>query len=186
MSKKHLLKLLFRQNIKISAQINIPSQNHIWGRWNIIFLIFTIMIEESYLSPPFLLTFQVTSMLSYIHFFKINSSYILQHKLYYVRCPHVAKNQTGSEKKNDKRLRTHLAKLDKNLKLYVNYCIFRLSLSIVGRGYKANGYGNWFNFVQAGKQMKWLPSDGLWTSSTTSPWKQKGNCHQSIKFFWSF
>lgn len=58
------------------------------------------------------------------------------------------------KKKNDKRLRTHLAKLDKNLKLYVNYCIFRLSLSIVGRGYKANRYGNWFNFVQAGNQMK--------------------------------
>lgn len=98
LSKKHLLKLLFRQNIKISAQINIPSQNHIWGRWNIIFLIFTIMIEESYLSPPLLLTFQVTSMPSHIHFL-INLSYILQHKLYYVRDPHMAKNQTESEKK---------------------------------------------------------------------------------------
>lgn len=77
LSKKYLLKLMFRQNIKISAQIYIPSQNHIWGRWNIIFLIFTIMIEESYLSPPLLLTLQVTSMLSHIHFL-INLSYILQ------------------------------------------------------------------------------------------------------------
>lgn len=58
------------------------------------------------------------------------------------------------KKKNDKRLRTHLAKLDKNLKLYVNYCIFRLSFSIVGREYKANRYGNWFNCVQAGNKMK--------------------------------